>query len=137
MRLHLDVLGWLHVLWGAFGVLLGVSLAILAAGTHFGLSEIGATGLSGPAVVWFLLGGAATIGGSGVFMIVVGRALLARRRMGRLAALVFAAPNLVVVPFGTALGIYALWALLNDDARREFGRPPRAPIHTGSAEESA
>ena len=29
--------------------------------------------------------------------------------------------------FGTALAIYTLWALLNDDARREFGRPPRTP----------
>lgn len=136
MRLHLDVLGWLHLLWGAFGVLLGVSLAILAAGTHVGLGEIGATGLSGPAVVWFLLGGAGLVAGSGACMIVVGRALLARRRAGRMAALLLAAPNLVVVPFGTALGIYAYWALLNDDARREFGRPPRAPLPSRS-EESA
>ena len=44
------------------------------------------------------------------------------------AALILAVPNLIVVPFGTALGIYTFWVLLNDDARREFGRPPRTPM---------
>jgi hypothetical protein len=39
-----------------------------------------------------------------------------------------AIPNLLIVPFGTALGFYTFWVLLNDDARREFGRPPRGPI---------
>jgi hypothetical protein len=36
-------------------------------------------------------------------------------------------PNLVVLPFGTALAIYTFWTLVNDEARREFGRPPRSP----------
>jgi hypothetical protein len=44
-----------------------------------------------------------------------------------LAALVLAVLNLIVVPFGTALGFYTFWVLLNNDARREFGRPPRGP----------
>jgi hypothetical protein len=37
------------------------------------------------------------------------------------------AVNLVLIPFGTALGVYTGWVLLNDDARRAFGRRPRAP----------
>ena len=36
---------------------------------------------------------------------------------GRLAAMVLAVPNLFVLPFGTALGIYAMWVLLHDEAR--------------------
>ena len=40
-----------------------------------------------------------------------------------IAAIALAVPNLVIVPFGTALGVYGLWVLLNDDARRQFGRP--------------
>ena len=43
----------------------------------------------------------------------------------RLASLILAVPNLVLVPFGTALGVYTLWVLLNDDARQAFGRRPR------------
>ena len=31
---HLDVLGRLHFVWGAFGVLTGASLAVLAVGTR-------------------------------------------------------------------------------------------------------
>ena len=38
----------------------------------------------------------------------------------RLAALGLAVPNLFVLPFGTALGIYALWVLLHDEARKMF-----------------
>ena len=34
-------------------------------------------------------------------------------------------PEGVLVPFGTALGVYTFWVLLNNDARRTFGRPPR------------
>jgi hypothetical protein len=45
-------------------------------------------------------------------------------------------PNLIVVPFGTALSVYAFWVLLNDEARSEFGRPPRTPP-PGFAEQQA
>ena len=61
-------------------------------------------------------------------MMAVARALTRRRQAARVAALILAVPNLIVVPFGTALGIYTYWVLLKDDARREFGRPPRTPM---------
>ena len=51
-----------------------------------------------------------------------GWAIRRRSRRGRLAALALAIPNLVLVPFGTALGVYTFWVLLNNDARRAFGR---------------
>jgi hypothetical protein len=48
-------------------------------------------------------------------------ALLERRRpSGRVLALALAVVNLLVLPFGTALGIYALWVLLTNDGRRLF-----------------
>ena len=121
MRLHIDTLGWLHAVWGAFGVLTGASLLLLAAGT--GLTV---TGLDDPdrpvgrAVVSLLVGGLA--------FVIVGRSLLRRRLRGRFAALVLAVPDMVLVPFGSALSIYTFWVLLNDDARREFGRPPRSTL---------
>ena len=47
-------------------------------------------------------------------------------KVGATAALVLAIPNLILVPFGTALGAYAFWVLLNDDARRDRAlRPAR------------
>ena len=93
MPVHLALLGRLHLVLGAFGVLCGLSLLILAAGTSVALVDL-------------------TMGTED------GRA-------GRFGALALAVPNLAVVPFGTALSVYAFWVLLNDDARAEFGRPLR------------
>ena len=124
MRVHLDVLGWLHVLWGVFGLLTGVSLGVLAFATMAAFLEMsGESGLT-PAVWVLILSGTVLVGG-GAAMVLSGRALLARSPRGRAALLALAVPNLFVLPFGTALAIYACWVLLNDDARREFGRPVR------------
>jgi hypothetical protein len=78
--------------------------------------------------VWLLTIGALIFTTGGVVLMGVGRALVRRAPAGRRAALFVAVPNLVVIPFGTALAIYTFWALLNDEARREFGRPLRAPV---------
>lgn len=128
MRVHLDVLGWLYILCGAFGVLTGTSLGVLALGTGAALSNAPLAGPSAPATVWLLFIVAAGLAVGGVLMLIVGRSLIHRRRLGRRGALLLAIPNLLVVPFGTALGIYTFWTLLNDDARREFGRPLRSPL---------
>jgi len=50
----------------------------------------------------------------------IGRALGAYRPWARLLALGLAVVNLVVLPFGTALGAYTCWVLLKDEGRRVF-----------------
>jgi len=130
MPVHLALLGRLHVALGAFGVLCGLSLLILAAGTSVALVDLTIGSEDGRAGVWILtICGGLLIAG-GLALIVAGRALDRRSRAGRLGALALAVPNLAVVPFGTALSVYAFWVLLNDDARAEFGRPLRT---TGSS----
>jgi hypothetical protein len=128
MKLHIDLLGRLHTMWGLFGVLAGASLAILAVGLWSALARTIAPDVAQNAAVWLLFAGAAFLGAGGAAMIAIGRALGRRRTSGRFAALVAAVLNLIVLPFGTALGCYTFWVLLNDDARREFGRPPRAAL---------
>ena len=123
MRLHIDVLGLLHLVWGGLGLVTGVSLGVLAIGLNVALVTSGSVGRVEMASVW-LLAIVGTILGGGA-LILTGRGLRRRAGKARLAALVLAVPNLILLPFGTALGIYALWALLNNDARREFGRPLR------------
>jgi uncharacterized membrane protein len=125
MRVHLDVLGRLHFVWGLFGVLTGASLGVLATGTLASLLGLGSLGRAEQAAVWVLLTCAVALTSMGVCTLVVGRALRRRSPAGRMTALVLAVANLVIVPFGTALGIYTFWVLLNDDARVEFGRPAR------------
>jgi threonine/homoserine efflux transporter RhtA len=52
--------------------------------------------------------------------IFVGRRMRRMLPSARLMALGLALGNLILFPFGTALGGYALWALLKDDGRRLF-----------------
>ena len=127
MRVHLDLLGRLHLLFGAFAVLAGLSLGTLAAGTNAALKDLLIDGPSGQAGVGILIVCCVVMTAGGAGLMLAGRALDRRRRSGRLGALLLAVPNLIVVPFGTALSVYAFWVLLNDDVRREFGRPPRTP----------
>jgi hypothetical protein len=121
MRAHVDVLAWLFVLVGAMGVLTGVALAILATGAALAVSTGPSwfDGWSHPLVILLFLP-AAVFAGGGAFMVLTGRGMLERRRSARSAALAVAAANLCLLPFGTALGVYAFWVLINDDARLEF-----------------
>ncbi len=127
MRWHFDLLGWLHVFWGAFALLACASLVILALGTRVAIADLGADGRPGQAAIWVLLIFALCFAAAGLALVLTGRAVLRRRPAARPAALILALPNLLVVPFGTALAVYTYWAMLNDDARRAFGRRVRGP----------
>jgi hypothetical protein len=132
--IHLDVLGRLHVILGALAVLAGASLLVIALGTRLALVELDDAGAAGEAGVWILFWCGAIFAGGGVALALTGRALVRRRPAGRKWALALAVPDLLAVPFGTALSIYTFWVLLNDEARREFGRPPRLPPPPSSPE---
>lgn len=125
MRYHLDVLSRLHAVWGAFGLLTGGSFFILAVSCWASLAGLAPVSRAGYAAVWILAATGFALALGGLAMLLAGRALKGRRRAGRAAAIALALPNLVLVPFGTGLGVYTLWVLLNDDARLAFGRPPR------------
>lgn len=126
MRYHINVLGLLHMVWGAFAALAGVSLAILAAGTDAAVT-VGAADTEGSsAAVWLLGATGAFLFFSGLALALTGRRLRAAQPGARLTALILALPNLLILPFGTALGVYTYWVLLNNDARDAFGRPQRS-----------
>lgn len=122
MERHVRLLGILANLWGLLATVVGVSMLLLAAGA---LAELldpvdSASGFAAglTASVFVLLGVFALIwGGAHVWA----AALLRRHRpWGRILVLALAVSNLLVLPFGTALGIYALWVLLTNDGRRLF-----------------
>lgn len=126
MRTHIDVLGWLFAIVGALGVLTGMALAVLTVGMAWATAA-GGTGIWTHPVVGLLAIGTVVFGAGGALMMAVGRGVARRYRRARPAALVAATANLGILPFGTALGIYAFWVLLNDEAREAFGRPRRVP----------
>ncbi len=51
---------------------------------------------------------------------VAGRGLLTRKAWARNLALILAAFNLLLLPLGTALGLYTLWVLLHEEVRAGF-----------------
>ena len=118
----MTLLGILASLWGALAMLVGVSMLLLSAGA---LAE--RLGSMGTAVEFAASLTAAAFATIGVFALLWGGAhvwaavLLGRRRpFGRVLTLALALVNLLVLPFGTAFGIYALWTLLTNDGRRLF-----------------
>ncbi len=109
-------------LWGALAMLAGVSLLLLAVGAFAQLLDpVGdafglAAGLTAGAFV--LLGTFAVIWGA--LHLLAAKWLKQRQPTGRILLLALAVTNLLVLPFGTALGIYALWVLLTNEGRRLF-----------------
>jgi hypothetical protein len=120
MRSHLHLVGWLHVVWGAMGLLLGAASLLLAAGA--GSIAIGdrvsAVAAAFTTVMFLVFAVALVLGGwANVW---AGRAVRRQESGGRTAALVLAVVNLFVLPFGTALAVYAFWVLLHNDSRILF-----------------
>ena len=124
MKRHVDFLSTLYVTWGAIFALVAVAGFALAGGAfaiaestgpvRFGsemaarLTAVTISIISVIALVWAAL------------HIIVGRMLKKLRPAARLMTLGLAVGNLILLPFGTALGVYALWVLLKDEGRRLF-----------------
>jgi hypothetical protein len=126
---HVTLLGVLSSLWGALAALVGVSMLLLAAGatTLWSMPEGEGVALAAGLT-------AAIFASIGVFSLIWGvahlwAAVLLRRRAasGRILMLGLAFVNLLVFPFGTAFGGYALWTLLTHEGRRLFEAGGSAP----------
>jgi len=107
-------------------MLVGVSLLLLSAGALailFGPDGSAVEFAAGVTATAFAVMGAVALVWGGAH---VGASVLLRRRhpAGRVLTLGLAVVNLLVLPFGTALGAYALWILLTDQGRRLFEPVP-------------
>ena len=125
MDRHVTLLGVLASLWGALAALVGISMLLLAIGAMAivddpdGQRVALAAGLT--VAIFTSVGIFSLLWGVGHVWV----AMLLRRRqpLGRVTMLGLAVVNLLVFPFGTALGGYALWVLLSNDGRRAFEVP--------------
>jgi hypothetical protein len=121
VKRHADFLGLLYLAWGAVFALVGL------AGFALGAGALAIARVSGPVRVGTDLAAgltAVTFGGLavlallwGVLHVWLGAALRRYRPWARLIALGLALINLVLFPFGTALGAYACWVLLQEEGR--------------------
>jgi hypothetical protein len=124
VRRHVDFLSTLYVTWGVIFAFVAVAGFALAGGAfaiaestgpvRFGsemaarLTGVTITIISIIALVWAVL------------HIFVGRQLRKLRPSARLMAIGLAVGNMILFPFGTALGGYAGWVLVNEEGRKIF-----------------
>jgi hypothetical protein len=119
---HIALLSLLASLWGALSALVGVSMLLLAAGAAAELADPAGAGLalaSGVAATMFLIFAVCALLWGGTHLWVASR-LRRHQSSGRIAMIALAVCNLVLLPFGTALGAYALWVLLSGATRKLF-----------------
>jgi hypothetical protein len=113
MKTHVQIVAALHIVMGAL-TLMGAVIVFIFIGMAGGIA---ATQGEGEAAG--VLGIIAVVVGSFLTLlalpsIIGGWALLAGCSWGRPFVLVLGALELLNIPFGTALGIYTFWALLNN-----------------------
>ena len=135
MATHIDFVAALFIVWGVLTALIGLSMmalgigavAIIASANRTGSTQV-AAGLTAAtfatlaviAIVW------------GTAHVLVGVPLRRRRPWARLLALMLGAVDVLLLPYGTAVGCYAMWALLDgekgyDALLRRVDRASRCP----------
>jgi hypothetical protein len=122
LKSHVDFLGVLFVVWGLLTVVIGLSTLALGVGAvaliassrggggqvAAGITAAAFTTLAFIALLW------------GAAHVIVGLPLRRHTPWSRLLALMLGSVDLLLLPYGTALGIYALWVLLTEDGKRLF-----------------
>jgi hypothetical protein len=122
---HIDLLALLlnvsAILAGLTGAsLLALGLGALAAAAGGG-SGSGDTDVAAGFAAALFIGVTITLGAFAGACAATAAGLRRRRPWSRPAALILALVMLVIVPFGTSLGIYAFWVLLRQRARELLG----------------
>ena len=121
MKRHADFLGLLYLAWGAIFALVGLAGLALAGGAlaiarSGGPVSVGSEFAAGfTALTLGLIASLALL--FGLLHLWIGAAMRRFHGWARLLALGLAIINLVLFPFGTALGAYAAWVLLNEEGR--------------------
>ncbi len=119
---HVDLTGALFVVWGGLTILIGASTlalgtaaAALIVSGHGGRGQLAA---SFTAVAFIVLALLALLWGA--VHVAVGVVVRQRRRWSRVAAILLGSIDLLLLPYGTALGLYALWVLLREESKSLF-----------------
>ena len=124
MAAHVDLVGLLFIIWGLLTTLVGISTLALGIGAVAVIVSASRGGGGGQvaasmaAAVFTTLALIAIIWG--MAHVVVGIPLRRRRPSARFIALMLGAVDLLLLPYGTALGAYALWVLLNEEGKALF-----------------
>ncbi len=116
MEKHVTLIAIINIVFGTIGILVGVFLfvVLIFGGLISGDSEaVAITGIVGTTLCGFFLlfSVPEVIGGIG---------LLKRRGWARILVLIISILDLINIPIGTAIGVYAIWVLLNEKTAQLF-----------------
>jgi hypothetical protein len=124
---HVDLVGALFIIWGLLTTLIGVSTLALGIGAVVlivSASRGGGGGQFAAGMTAALFTTLALIAIAwGAAHVIVGVPLRRRRPWARLLALMLGSVDLLLLPYGTVLGAYALWVLLSERGKALFGEP--------------
>lgn len=129
MASHIKVLGILHLVFAGLQILIGL-MFLMVFGSLVGV--VASQSNSSDAAA-----GLAALGGMGTFLfllllifsvpgIITGYGLIKFKPWGRIMGIVMSCLQLLNIPFGTALGVYGLWALLSTEGEAVFRQQPQA-----------
>jgi hypothetical protein len=119
---QVDFVGVLFIVWGLLTALIGLSTLALGVGgvVLMRAAEPGSGQFAAGVTVAVFITLAVIAILWGAAHVAVGVPLRRRRPWARLMALTLGSLDLVLLPFGTALGVYALWVLLHQKGRALF-----------------
>jgi len=118
MQTHVKILGWLYIILGVLGILAaGIVVLVVAGG---GLISGDRTAITVTTIVSLVIGGfLVLVSAPGI---IAGIGLLSYQPWARILTLVLGILNLPGFPTGTALGVYTLYVLLDDETSHLFMR---------------
>jgi len=120
MEKHVTLVSALHIGFGVLGLFIAliVFTAVVGGGVISGDPEaITITTIVGTSIASFIIM-------TSLPSIIGGIGLLKYKPWARVLILIVGCLDLFEIPVGTAIGIYSIWVLLNDETAQLFGKKP-------------
>jgi hypothetical protein len=113
MKKHIELLGILYLVYSGLALIVAAFCFMLMSGIGFLAHDAVAMGILGTIgmIICIVITVLAVPG------IIAGIGLLKMKAWARIVAIIVGCLNLLHFPFGTALGVYTLWVLLNNESR--------------------
>lgn len=116
MEKHVRILGILYIIFGIFGMLTGVILYVIL--TTSGALSGDMQAMKILEIVGIFLGGFFLI--VSIPGVIGGFGLLQHKHWAKILILIIGILNLINFPFGTVLGVYTIWVLMNNQTDKVF-----------------
>jgi hypothetical protein len=128
MKAQIELVGILHIVYSGLGILIAVACFVLLSGIGWISGDATAMGVLG--IIGVLI--AMVLAVASIPGIIAGIGLLKLKPWARILAIIVSCLDLFNIPFGTALGVYTFYVLMNDEAIRLLAgaSPPQATVAT-------